>query len=76
MKVRKLEGPPYEKLQCELPQGELAPNALGYKGYRERRSERNGRDPSCCMRNAMWEVDGQKLCTQHAGQKALEHLST
>ena len=74
MRVRKLDGPPYERLQCQLPQDELAPNALGYKGYRERRSERNGQDPSRCMRYAMWDVDGLKLCTQHGGVKALKHL--
>lgn len=74
MKVKRLEGPPFEKIQCQLPKTELHPNALGWKGYRETRSKRNGQNPASCMRHAMWEVDGQKLCTQHAGMKALEFL--
>ena len=75
MIVRKLDGPPYEKRQCDLPKGDLAPGTLGWKGYREERARFNRLQPDRCMRHAKWEVDGRSLCTQHAGIAALEFLS-
>lgn len=72
MKVIKLEGPPFEKVQCQLPSGEL--REIGWKGYRERRAQINGNNPATCMRHARWEVDGILMCSQHAGIRALEHL--
>lgn len=72
MKVVKLEGPPFEKIQCQLPKEEL--RELGWKGYREQRTRYNHLDASTCMRHAKWEVNGVKLCTQHAGMQALEFL--
>lgn len=73
MKVLRLEGPPFEKVQCQLPKEEL--REIGWKGYRERRTLQNGLSAATCMRHARWEVDGLKLCTQHAGMRALEELS-
>jgi len=72
VKVRKIDRPTEDYSQCQFPKEKL--NLVGWKGYREGQSRRNGRDPSTCMRPAQWEVDGQKLCTQHAGAVALEHL--
>lgn len=74
MKVKRLSGPPYAKVQCSLPKGDLAPNTLGWAGYRELRSNFNGQSPDRCMRHARWEIDGERLCTQHAGMRALEFL--
>lgn len=65
---------PRERAQCELPKDELNPATIGWKGYRETRTKVNGHNPNQCMRVAAWEVDGQKLCAQHAGLKVLHHL--
>lgn len=46
----------------------------GYKLYLEKRLERTGKSPDFCGKFATHEVDGQLLCSQHAGQKALEHM--
>jgi hypothetical protein len=73
MKVQKLEGPPFEKVQCQLPKTEL--REVGWRGYREQRAQVNGNDASTCMRHARWEVDGAMLCAQHAGLRALEFLN-
>jgi hypothetical protein len=67
--VIELDGPPYEKIQCELPQVEL--KEIYWAGYRETRSRQNGLDPRTCMRHARWIVGDQRLCTQHAGLKIL-----
>ena len=72
MKVSILEGPPWEKTQCQFPKEKL--RDIGWKGYREKRTELNGLDASTCMRHARWEVDGVKMCTQHAGIQALYFL--
>lgn len=73
MKVVRLEGPPFEKVQCQLPKEDL--REIGWKGYRERRAAMSGAEPSTCMRHARWEFDGLKLCTQHAGMKLLEEMA-
>ncbi|WP_066681635.1 hypothetical protein [Sphingomonas sp. CCH9-E2] len=73
MIVERLDGPPYERIQCQLPKAEL--HDLGYKGYREKRATYSRSDPETCMRNARWRVDGLNLCTQHAGSRALDHLA-
>jgi hypothetical protein len=71
MKARKLEV--VERFeQCSYPAAEL--EDIGFKGYRQRRSESNGKNPDFCMRHAMFEVDGKRLCPQHAGIAALEYL--
>lgn len=73
MIVERLDGPPFERMQCQLPKGEL--HDLGYKGYREKRASYSNSDPSTCMRNARWRVDGLHLCTQHAGARVLDELA-
>lgn len=80
MRVVLLPSRPHEQYQCQLPQEDLNPGSLGYKGYREKRAAIRPSfdfavDPHCCMRTARYEVDGQKLCAQHAGLKALEFLA-
>lgn len=72
MKVRRIHRPSEHYAQCSYPKDQL--REVGWKGYRETRSQRNGKDAATCMREASWEVDGKKLCTQHAGMTALEHL--
>ena len=73
MRVRRINRPEEEYCQCAYPKEQL--REVGWKGYRERRSQYNGKDPSTCMREGQWEVDGKPLCTQHAGMIALEFLS-
>lgn len=73
MKVRKINRPEEEYCQCAQPASAL--REVGWKGYREGRSRQNGKDPSTCMREGQWEIDGKMFCTQHAGMIALEHLS-
>lgn len=72
MKVRRIHRPDEEYAQCAYPKEQL--REVGWKGYREKRSQFNGKNPATCMREASWEIDGRKLCTQHAGMTALEHL--
>ena len=72
MIIRKLDGPPFVKQQCQLPKEEL--HYTGWVGYREQRTRINTLSPETCMRHARWEVDGVLLCTQHAGIKALERF--
>jgi hypothetical protein len=72
LKVRRIHRPDEDYAQCEYPKEAL--REVGWKGYREKRSRQNGKDPATCMREASWEIDGKKLCTQHAGMTALEHL--
>jgi hypothetical protein len=72
VRVVELDGPPYEKVQCQLPKEQL--REIGWKGYREQRTRQNGLNADTCMRHARWEVDGVRMCTQHAGMKVLEHL--
>jgi hypothetical protein len=73
MIVRRMNRSEEEFTQCQLPKDKLT--FVPWKGYRERRSDRNGKSAATCMRLAQWEVDGQCLCTQHAGIIALRHLS-
>ena len=72
MKIIKLDGPPFKKVQCQLPKEEL--HEIGWEGYREQRTKYNGQNSETCMRHAKWDIDGQLLCTQHAGMKVLEHF--
>ena len=72
MNVRRIHRPDEDYAQCAYPKEAL--RAVGWKGYREKRSQYNGKNPATCMREASWEIDGKKLCTQHAGMTALEHL--
>lgn len=72
MRVRHIHRPSEEYSQCQFPKEEL--HEQPWRGYRESRTRYNGKDASTCMREAQWEVDGKKLCTQHAGIRALEHL--
>ena len=72
--VIEMDGPPFEKIQCECPASEL--RELGWKGYRERRSQMNGQDPKSCMRHAKWIVGNDRLCTQHAGMRLLQKLKS
>lgn len=80
MKVRRIHRPDEDYAQCAYPKEALREvgwkgyREVGWKGYREKRSQYNGKDPATCMREASWEIDGKKLCTQHAGMTALEHL--
>lgn len=74
MIVRRIVRPEEDYGQCSYPKEAL--KEVGWKGYRERRSQQNGKNPSTCMRGASWEVDGKTLCTQHAGMIALEFLET
>ena len=70
--VIELPGPPFERVQCQLPKEELDPNSFLWEGYREKRSRGNGWDPNYCMRSARWSLDEVAMCTQHAGMKILE----
>jgi hypothetical protein len=72
MRVRRIVRPEEDYAQCSYPKEAL--KEVGWKGYRERRSQQNGKNPSTCMREASWEVGGRKLCAQHAGMTALEFL--
>lgn len=73
MIVRKINRAEEEYSQCQVPKEKLT--SIPWKGYRERRAMSNGKSMATCMREAQWEVDGQCLCTQHAGIIALRHLS-
>lgn len=75
MRVQKIVRHESHQRQCSLPKAELAPGSLGYKGYREKRSEGTYRSSERCLRDAQWLIDGVPYCTQHAGIKALEHLA-
>ena len=72
MNVRRIHRPDEDYAQCAYPKEAL--REVEWKGYREKRSQYNGKNPATCMREASWEIDGKKLCTQHAGMTALEHL--
>ena len=74
MIIRKLDGPPFVKQQCQLPKEDL--RDLGWAGYRERRTRINRLRPETCMRHARWEVDGVLLCSTHAGIKVLEEYKS
>lgn len=72
MKVRRINRPTEEYAQCSRPKEALSEQP--WKGYRERRAAGNGKSVDTCMREAQWEIDGDKFCTQHAGMIALEEL--
>lgn len=69
---RLAEKPLRDRQQCSLPKEGL--RDIGYKGYRETRSRLNRLDPSFCMRDAYWEVNGKPLCTQHAGILVIKRI--
>jgi len=60
--------------QCEhtLNREALTP---GYQRYLENRIEKRGLSADHCGKFATHEVDGLLLCSQHAGQLALEHMT-
>lgn len=74
MRVRRVNRPTEDYAQCAFPKEQL--REVGWKGYREKRSQHNGKNPETCMREASWEVDGRMLCTQHAGMAVLNHMET
>lgn len=81
MKVRRLwpAWPPVPRHQCECLMEDMAPSTqMSLPRYRRTRAERQtlrNIDPLRCMCLASWEVDGMKLCTRHAGARALEWLT-
>lgn len=44
------------------------------RDMRERYARRTGRPAEECGRRADYEMDGQRLCRNHAGQRALRRL--
>lgn len=58
---------------------EMAPSSAGWvtksgERWRVKRYANRGLDPDRCVLQATIEIDGRKLCSKHAGMKALEHL--
>jgi len=46
-----------------------------YLKRRQTRCDELGWDINCCGKPSSYEIDGELLCTQHAGQKALKILA-
>lgn len=88
-RVRELA--PSERAQCEYPSermlnqggcnyGSPAERAQWRVEHMERRRKQGWpsgrRDPSYCARTSKWMIDGECLCSLHAGAKALDIMST
>lgn len=61
--------------QCDMRVEEMwSPESQFATTYRQNKAKKTGKDLSKCQKQARFEIDGRKLCAQHAGMKAIEIL--